>query len=104
MNDAPDLIANRPEVRDAIGNEHIESVNALDANEFTGLPPQRYARPGRIPSSTNISFAETVDPDTGEFADDDSLRGIFAAESADDKGGVICSCGGGIAAAIRPRF
>ena len=94
----PEFIAARDQVQEAIGNGQSCLVNALDPDEFAGKPPQRYARPGRIPSSVNVPFASTADPETHVFATDQDLQKQFDAVGATDKDEVICYCGGGIAA------
>lgn len=94
----PELIAKRERVQAAIGNPRSCLINALDPAEFAGRPPQRYARPGRIPSSVNVPFAVTVDLETQVFPDDAALRNVFAAAGVTGKDEVICYCGGGIAA------
>lgn len=94
----PELIANRGQVEAAIGNSGRCLINALDPDEFAGRPPQRYARPGRIPTSVNVPFAVTVDLETQVFPPDATLRETFAAAGALSKDEVICYCGGGIAA------
>jgi thiosulfate/3-mercaptopyruvate sulfurtransferase len=94
----PQVIAKREQVEAAIGKSRSCIINALDPNEFSGKPPQRYARPGRIPSSVNVPFGVTVDLDTQVFPSDAALRETFDAAGALSKDEVICYCGGGIAA------
>ena len=94
----PELIAVRARVEAAIGRDDSCLVNALDPDEFAGRPPHRYARPGRIPTSVNVPFATTTDPDTHVFASDDDLQKTFDTVGATHKDEVICYCGGGIAA------
>ncbi len=94
----PELIAARDQVQAAIGNERASLVNALDPDEFAGKPPHRYSRAGRIPSSVNVPFFTTADPETHMFARDDELKKLLDACGATDKDEVICYCGGGIAA------
>lgn len=94
----PERIATREQVKAAIGNSRSCLINALDPDEFAGRPPQRYARPGRIPSSVNVPFAVTVDLATQVFPDDAVLREIFEAAGVTGKDEVICYCGGAIAA------
>lgn len=93
-----DLIASRDDVRTTIGDETTCLINALDPDEFSGRPPQRYARPGRIPDSVNVPFSMTVDLPTQTFADDAALRKQFDDVGALDKKRVIAYCGGAIAA------
>ncbi|MFP6681951.1 MAG: sulfurtransferase [Gammaproteobacteria bacterium] len=92
------LIAHRDDVITTIGDGKGCLINALDPDEFTGRPPQRYARPGRIPGSVNVPFSTTVDLPTQYFVDDVALRQQFDAVGAFDKERVIAYCGGAIAA------
>ena len=92
------LIASRDDVLTTIGDGAACLINALDPDEFTGRPPQRYAPPGRIPGSVNVPFSTTVDLPTQYFADDAALRQQFEDVGALDKERVIAYCGGAIAA------
>lgn len=92
------LIATRHDVLAAIGDDATCLINALDPDEFAGRPPQRYARPGRIPDSVNVPFSVTVDLATQYFADDGALWQQFEEVGATDKERVIAYCGGAIAA------
>lgn len=92
------LIARRDEVLAATKNDNIRIVNALPPDEFVGEPPHRYARPGRIPSSVNVPFFETANPETHMFESDETIRAKLDAAGATNKDQVICHCGGGIAA------
>ena len=92
------LIASRDDVLTTIGDGAACLINALDPDEFAGRPPQRYARPGRIPGSVNVPFSTTVDLPTQYFADDAALRQQFEDVGALDKERVIAYCGGAIAA------
>ena len=92
------LMATRAEVLEALEDPSTCLINALDPDEFTGRPPQRYARPGRIPGSVNVPFATTVDVETQQYADSTSAERQFADVGALGKEKVIAYCGGGIAA------
>lgn len=94
----PGLIADLERVREATKNDRIGLVSALAPDEFSGKPPHRYARPGRIPSSVNVPFFETANPETHVFASDEELRKKLDGAGATGKDEVICYCGGGIAA------
>ncbi|MEM7543205.1 MAG: sulfurtransferase [Pseudomonadota bacterium] len=99
VNESLDLIASKEEVLAATQDRSVCLINALDEDEFSGRPPHRYARPGRIPSSINVPFARTADPETNRFVDETTMRTIFeAAGDALSSERVICYCGGGIAA------
>lgn len=92
------LIATRDKVLAQLGDNSSCLINALDPDEFAGRPPQRYARPGRIPGSVNVPFATTVNLETQTFASETDLREQFDAVGALDKAQVIAYCGGAIAA------
>ena len=94
----PELIADRDRGLAARDDKGTWLINARDPDEFAGLPPQRYARPGRIPSSVSVPFLQTADADTQVFSDDAGLRATFEDVGAADSDAVICYCGGGIAA------
>ena len=93
-----ELIAQQAEVQEAIGQASTRLINALHPDEFAGRPPHRYARAGRIPSSVNVPFLVTVDPESQQCASDEELIKLFDSVGALNKEKVIGYCGGGIAA------
>jgi thiosulfate/3-mercaptopyruvate sulfurtransferase len=89
----PELIADRDEVRAAIGNDAITLVDSLPAASFQGKFAL-YGRPGHIPGAINIPATSLVD-ESGRYLPREKL----AAMHGGDRGGrVITYCGGGIAA------
>jgi thiosulfate/3-mercaptopyruvate sulfurtransferase len=94
----PEVIANKQEVLAAIGNKTIGLVNALRPEDFAGTAPARYARPGRIPTSVNVPFTSTVDPDTHAYLPAEQLRAKFAAVGATGRDRVITYCAVGLTA------
>lgn len=95
----PGLIANKDEVLAAIGSGETCIVNALTARLFEGRGPSPYGRPGRIPTSVNVSARHLVDDETQAFLPAEELRTRFAQAGALTAGRVITYCGGGVAAA-----
>jgi thiosulfate/3-mercaptopyruvate sulfurtransferase len=91
------LMVGKDEVRRAIGNGAICTINALMPQQHTGAGGNSYGRPGPIKGSVNLPAAHLLDPETNEFLPADELRKRFAAVGAMDKQ-VINYCGGGIAA------
>ena len=59
---------------------------------------QDYARPGRIPGSGNVPYAELVDAETHCYLPEKQLRAAFGDVLSADPVRVITYCGGGIAA------
>jgi thiosulfate/3-mercaptopyruvate sulfurtransferase len=91
------LMVGKDEVKRAIGNGAICTINALLPAQHTGNGGNAYGRPGRIAGSVNLPAAHLLDPDTNTFLPADELRKRFEAVGAMDKQ-VINYCGGGIAA------
>jgi thiosulfate/3-mercaptopyruvate sulfurtransferase len=92
------LFVGKNDVRAAIGNREICLLNALTEERYRGTGGVHYGRPGRIPSSVNVSARAIVDPATHAYLPPDIMRARFAAVGAMDAARVITSCGGGIAA------
>ncbi|MFE9924297.1 sulfurtransferase [Streptomyces sp. NPDC005774] len=81
----------------AIKDPGTRLVNSLDRPTFAGTR-QTYARPGRIPSSTNVSFVDRADPG-GLLHGPDEARGLFEdAGAPGESKKVITYCGSNIAA------
>ncbi|MFC5958512.1 sulfurtransferase [Streptomyces pratens] len=96
-NRRPELYADKDAVLAAIEDPGTRLVNSLDRPTFAGTR-QTYARPGRIPSSTNVPFPELAESD-GRFRGPDEVRGLFDdAGALDESKKVITYCGSGIAA------
>ncbi len=91
------LMVGKDEVRRAIGNGAICTLNALLPQQHTGTGGNSYGRPGRIAGSVNLPAAHLLNPETNEFLPADELRKRFTAVGAMDRQ-VINYCGGGIAA------
>jgi thiosulfate/3-mercaptopyruvate sulfurtransferase len=75
-------------------------INTLSVADFTGNEPSRYGRPGRIPSSVNLPWADLTDPEDGTFIPLEQARERLAAIGAEQAERVICYCGGGISATM----
>jgi thiosulfate/3-mercaptopyruvate sulfurtransferase len=87
------LIADRHEVRAAIGNDAIHLIDTLPAPMFRG-EQTLYARPGHIPGAVNVCGIDLLD-DSGRFLPEGELADIFAGDS---NARTITYCGGGILA------
>jgi thiosulfate/3-mercaptopyruvate sulfurtransferase len=92
-----DLMVDKQQVLEAIGDRAVCTLNALQPQQHTGTGGNSYGRPGRIAGSVNLPAAHLLDPDTNEFLPPDELRRRFAGVGAMDRP-VITYCGGGIAA------
>jgi thiosulfate/3-mercaptopyruvate sulfurtransferase len=88
------LMADKDDVKAAMGNGAICTLNALQPAQYAG---GTYGRPGQIPGSVALPAAHLLDPDANTFLPADELRRRFEAVGAMDRP-VITYCGGGIAA------
>jgi thiosulfate/3-mercaptopyruvate sulfurtransferase len=91
------LMVGKDEVKAAVGDAGVCTLNALLAAQHTGSGGNSYGRPGRIAGSVNVPAAHLLDPATNMFLPAEELRRRMAAVGALDRP-VIAYCGGGIAA------
>ncbi len=91
------LMVGKQEVKAAVGDPGICTLNALLEAQHKGAGGNSYGRPGRIAGSVNVPAASLVDPETNTFLPPDELRKRLGAVGALDRP-VIAYCGGGIAA------
>lgn len=92
----PELYASKEDVLAAIDDPATVLVNSLDRPTFAGTR-QTYARPGRIPTSTNVPFPDLLG--ASGFKSPEEVRPLFeAAGTLDSAKKVITYCGSGIAA------
>jgi thiosulfate/3-mercaptopyruvate sulfurtransferase len=91
------LMADKDEVKAAVGNGAICTLNALAEAQHKATGGNTYGRPGRIAGSVNVPAAQLLDPATNTFLPADELRRKFDQVGAMDRA-VIVYCGGGIAA------
>jgi thiosulfate/3-mercaptopyruvate sulfurtransferase len=91
------LMVGKTEVKAAVGDAGVCTLNALLPAQHTGSGGNSYGRPGRIAGSVNVPAAHLLDPASNMFLPADELRRRLAAVGALDRP-VIAYCGGGIAA------
>lgn len=89
----PELIADRDEVFEAIGDKTVFLVDAMPEPHFQGKMAL-YDRPGHIPGARNIPAMGLVD-ESGRYRSQDELTLLF---DADRKARSIAYCGAGVAA------
>ena len=92
-----ELLATKEDVIAATKDQNSILINALWPELFRGEAKTPLARPGRIPTSVNVPFTETVDK-SGCLANAAILSKRFAEVGVDKQKKVITYCGGGIAA------
>ena len=91
------LMVGKAEVRQAIGDGAVCTLNALAPEQHAGTGGNTYGRPGRIKGSVNLPAAHLIDPATSAFLPAAELRRRFEGVGAFGRE-VITYCGGGIAA------
>lgn len=95
----PGLFVGKEEMKAAIGDDGICTINALAPDLHSGENP-RYGRPGRIPGSVNVPAASVVDPASFAFRPPAEVAAKFAEAGADPSRRILLYCGGGIAATL----
>jgi len=91
----PGHVVGKQEVRDAVGKQHICTVNALRPEQHNGTGGTSYGRLGHIAGSINIAAVNHITADN-TYKSAVELRQMFAPALAASR--VMTYCGGGIAA------
>jgi thiosulfate/3-mercaptopyruvate sulfurtransferase len=97
----PDLVRDFAQLLANVSARGEQVVDARSPARFRGeeQEPRPGVRPGHIPGSTNVYYADTVSA-SGTMLSPDVLRRLFADRGIDLARPVITSCGSGITAAI----
>ena len=93
----PTAWADHTQVRAAIDEGGICTLNALSPSMYRGDGERHYGRRGHISGSVNVPYASLFEDETLCFADASTLRACFEAQGALRRP-VIAYCGGGISA------
>jgi thiosulfate/3-mercaptopyruvate sulfurtransferase len=96
----PELLRDKTGVLDRLGDGRALLVNTLSPADFRGLEASRYGRPGRIPGSVNLPYADLIEADSHAFIDEDEAARRLEAFGIDDDREILCYCGGGISATM----
>jgi len=91
----PELIVDKNEVLNAIGQNDICIVSTLGRRQHRG-ERNEYGRRGHIPGAMNVTAWEILDRTTQRYRPKEELKELFGPML--DKKRVITYCGGGIAA------
>ncbi|MBN6885603.1 thiosulfate/3-mercaptopyruvate sulfurtransferase [Cytobacillus horneckiae] len=93
-----ELLATKSDVENAIEDRNTILMNCLSPDVFSGKV-NTYGRPGHIPGSKNVYFADLSDHDSLLIKKEEELRAIFEPTDVfNRRKKVITYCGGGIAA------
>jgi thiosulfate/3-mercaptopyruvate sulfurtransferase len=96
----PEIVAALPRIQSALADRSAQVVDARSAERFRGDAPEPRpeVRPGHIPGSLNVPYANVVKD--GKLLPADELRKAFVAGGVDLEQPIITSCGSGVTAAI----
>lgn len=94
-----ELVRSLAQVRQAVGDQTAQVVDARSAGRFAGSEPEPRAglRGGHIPGSRNTPYASFTGPD-GLLLDRAGLEARFREAGVDLRRPVIASCGSGVTA------
>lgn len=93
------LFCGKDEVKAAIGDTTVCTINALAPDLHSGANP-RYGRPGRVPGSVNVPALSLQDKGSLTMLPPERVAQTFAGVGADKSKRIIVYCGGGIAATL----
>ncbi|WP_454918805.1 sulfurtransferase [Xanthobacter sediminis] len=95
-----DIAASTQDVLDLVqGHRAGRLVCLLQKDDFAGRVSGR-TRPGHIPGSANLPFAELMNERDNTLRAPDELRALFQARTALEGELVVTYCGGGVASAL----
>jgi thiosulfate/3-mercaptopyruvate sulfurtransferase len=95
----PEIFVDKEEVKAAIGNKGMLTLNALSHEQHKGTGGVTYGRPGRIAGSSCVPAASLLGPDKA-LKPIAELRAAFEGVGAAPDKRVLVYCGGGIAATL----
>ncbi|HUF20236.1 MAG TPA: 3-mercaptopyruvate sulfurtransferase [Burkholderiales bacterium] len=96
------LLALWPDVLKASKERDAQILDARTAGRFAGTEQDRYpgTRPGHIPNSRNLYWANLLDPQTRKLLPADEIRARLEKVGVDSDRPVTLTCGSGLTACI----
>jgi thiosulfate/3-mercaptopyruvate sulfurtransferase len=97
----PALVRDLAAMKANIGSRAEQVIDARSPARFRGeeQEPRPGVKPGHMPGSINVHYAEIVAPD-GTMLSASALKALFAGRGIDLKRPLVTSCGSGVTAAI----
>jgi thiosulfate/3-mercaptopyruvate sulfurtransferase len=91
--------------QELVGNLQTHAEQLIDARprgrfEGTVAEPRPGLRPGHIPGSRNVPYAELFDAATGVMKPLDDLRKMFSSAGVDTTKPIVTTCGSGVSALV----
>lgn len=98
----PDLVRSLEQMRDLLGEPHVDIVDARSPGRFAGSEPEPRpgVRSGHIPGSRNVPYRSLVDETSGEMKALPEIAATFETAGTDVAGPLVTTCGTGVTAAI----
>jgi len=96
------LLALWPDVLKSSKDRETQILDARTAGRFAGTEMDRYpgTRPGHIPNSVNLYWADLLEPDTRKLLPPDVIRSRIAKAGITPERPVTLTCGSGLTACI----
>jgi thiosulfate/3-mercaptopyruvate sulfurtransferase len=97
----PEIVRNFESVRSNLQTRSEQVVDARSPSRFRGeeIEPRPGVRPGHIPGSVNVYYADVLTPE-GTMRPPVELRRLFAEAGVDIDRPAVTSCGSGVTAAL----
>jgi len=96
------LVREVSQLKDNLETGREQVVDARAPGRFTGAEPDFWPgrRPGHIPGSLNLPFADLLKPDDRTFKPAEELQTLVDKAGIDMKRPIVTSCGSGITACV----
>lgn len=96
------LLRSKDAMLENLRTHATQVVDARPRPRFEGSVPEPRPglRPGHIPGSRNVPYAELFDPKTGAMKPIDELRTAFTSKQIDLEKPIVTSCGSGVSAGV----
>jgi thiosulfate/3-mercaptopyruvate sulfurtransferase len=98
----PRYVRSKEQLLDNLGTSREQLIDARPRARFEGTVAEPWPgrRPGHIPGSRNVPYAELFDPKTGAMKPLDELRKAFAGAGVDMTRPIVTTCGSGVSALV----
>jgi thiosulfate/3-mercaptopyruvate sulfurtransferase len=98
----PRYVRSKEQLLDNLGTSREQLIDARPRARFEGTVAEPWPgrRPGHIPGSRNVPYAELFDPKTGAMKPLEELRKAFTGAGVDMTRPIVTTCGSGVSALV----
>jgi thiosulfate/3-mercaptopyruvate sulfurtransferase len=98
----PRYVRSKEQLLDDLATSREQLIDARPRARFEGTVAEPWPgrRPGHIPGSRNVPYAELFDPKTGAIKPLDELRNAFTGAGVDMTRPIVTTCGSGVSALV----